>query len=159
MFDPKQDRKILWQTALHSAHGLVWDAERKKLYALGFKELRTYSLKDWETDSPSLVQDSTLELPDEDGHDFRPVPNSPDIVFTTDKSVWLFDREKFAIRPHPELKDRPLIKCVDIHPTTGRVLFNQASEGKWWSDTLQFLNPSMEFKLAGEHLYKARWMK
>jgi len=158
LFDRNHGDKILWDTPMHSAHGLVWDDSRKRLYALGFKELRTYSLKDWESDMPSLTLDSTVPLPDDDGHDFRPVPKSADIVFSTASHVWLFDRDKGSIRSHPEWADRAHVKCIDVHPASGRVLMNQATGGNWWSDTFQLFNPAASVKLEGEILYKGRWL-
>lgn len=158
LFDEKSGDKILWGTPLPSAHGLVWDAGRKRLYALGFKELRTYSLKDWDGESPSLTMETTVEIQDEDGHDLRPVPSSSDLIFTTHQHVWLFDRDKAAIRPHPELGDMAQVKCIDIHPTSGRIFLNQANGKNWWNDTFELRNPAGKFQLEGERLYKGRWM-
>jgi len=158
LFDEKTGDKVLWRTPLPSAHGLVWDGARKHLYALGFKELRIYSLAGWDGESPSLVLESTLQIPDDDGHELRPVPGSADLVFSTDRHVWLFDRDKSAIRPHPQWADLAQVKCIDIHPKTGRVFLNQGQGENWWNDTFQLHNPAGTLKLEGEHLYKGRWM-
>jgi hypothetical protein len=34
----------------------------------------------------------------------------------------------------------------------------QAEGANWWSERLRFLNPTGELIMAGEKLYKARWM-
>ncbi|BCU76803.1 DUF6528 family protein [Luteolibacter sp. LG18] len=158
LFDLKRGDKVLWETSLPSAHGLAWDEGRKKLYALGFTELRTYSLKDWETETPSLVQEKSTPLPDEDGHDLRPVPGSADLVVTTHGHVWLFDRDQGAIRPHPEWKDRAQVKCIDVHPKSGRVFLNQAAGGNWWNDSFELLRPDRKIRMESEKLYKGRWL-
>lgn len=158
LFDANQGDRVLWETPLPSAHGVVWDPHRKHLYALGFKELRTYSLRDWDTPQPALDLKHSLPLPDDDGHDLSPVPGSPDLVLTTDRHVWLFDRDKPAIRPHPEFKDLPSVKCVSIHPASGRILLIQAAGGHWWTDTAEFSNPNGNITLKGETLYKGRWV-
>lgn len=158
VFDAKLGDKILWEGPLPSAHGVVWDEKRQRLWALGFEELRSYSLKDWDTATPSLVLEKSHPLPDKDGHDLRPVPKSPDMVISTHANVWLFDRETSAFRIHGELKDRAIVKCVDPHPETGRLLVVQASEKNWWSDSFEFLNPEGKRTMKGERLYKGRWL-
>lgn len=158
IFDTTQGDRILWETPLSSAHGLVWDPARKRLFALGFKELRSYTLRDWESQKPALELKETHPLPDEDGHDLSPVPGSSDLVLTTNGHVWLFDRDKPAFRPHPEFKDLPGVKCVSIHPETGRTLLIQSTGGHWWTDTADFSHPNGKVTLKGETLYKGRWL-
>ncbi|MFD0892865.1 hypothetical protein KBB96_15695 [Luteolibacter ambystomatis] len=158
LFDLKHGDKVLWDTPLVSAHGLVWDEKRQRLFALGLTELRTYSLKDWDTETPSLVMEKTTPLPDDNGHDLRPVPGSADLVLTTAKHVWLFNRDESVIRPHPEWKDRIQVKCIDIHPGNGRVFMNQADGRNWWNESFELLNPDQKIRMEGEKLYKGRWL-
>lgn len=158
LFDSATGDRVLWETPLPSAHGVVWDAARQRLYALGFKELRSYAPVNWDTATPALELKQTIPLPDDDGHDLSPVPGSADLVFTTDRHVWLFDRDQAAIRPHPEFKDRPGVKCVSVHPVTGRILLIQSGGGHWWCDTAEFLQPPAKVAFAGETLYKGRWL-
>ena len=147
----------LWSTPLPSGHGVVWDEERKSLWALGMSELRRYRLESWESATPSLQLEATHKTPDDNGHDLQPVPDSPDLVVTTGKSVFLFDRDRGEFRPHPSLRDRPHVKSVTIHPATGRTIFVQASDAHWWTDSLQTLDPAGTTPLTGEKIYKARW--
>ncbi len=79
LFDPASatPAKPLWTTPLKSAHGLVWDEPRGVLWALGFDELRRYTLVDWKTATPALELQKTIPLPDEDGHDLRPCRHRP----------------------------------------------------------------------------------
>ncbi len=158
LFDSAKGDRVLWETPLPSAHGVVWDAARKRLYALGFKELRSYAPVNWDTATPTLELKQTIPLPDDDGHDFSPVPGSADLVLTTDRHVWIFDRDKSEIRPHPEFKDRPGVKCVSIHPGSGRTLLIQSSGGNWWSETAELFQPNGIITLKGETLYKGRWL-
>lgn len=157
IFDAKRGDQVLWNDSLPSAHGLVWDEKRKRLFALGFKELRSYSLKNWDGPAPSLAMETTSPLPDDDGHDLRPVPGSDDLVFSTAGHVWLFHRETLAIRPHPDWKDLAEVKSIDIHPATGRAVLIQAAGGNWWSDSLRLISPDRTIRIEGEKLYKARW--
>lgn len=158
LFDARQSEHVIWETPLPSGHGIVWDSTRSMVWALGFKELRGYALKDWQSASPSLEMKSTHTLPDDDGHDLRAVPGSADLVLSTGKHVWLFDRDKGSFRGHPDLKNKEQIKAIDIHPRTGQLIFTQAQKPNWWTDTLTFLHPDAQIHLEGERIYKARWL-
>ena len=136
---------------------MVWDEGRKALWALGLKELRCYELKDWEGEKPSLAMKASYALPDENGHDLQPMPRCNDLVVTTGRHVYLFDRENRRFRLHPELGDRVNVKSVNVHPITGQTAFIQATES-WWSGTVGLLAPTGKIQLPGERLYKARWL-
>ncbi len=151
LFDLKGGAQPVWKTPLHSAHGVVWDAPRAVLWALGFDELRRYALADWDTDHPSLALKATHPLPAEDGHDLRAVPSSNDLIVTTETGVFLFDRERGEFRRHPVLGQKAKLKSSDIHPTTKRTVFGA------WSAKLEFLDPVGALTLKDANPYKTRW--
>ncbi len=153
LFDPagRVPGEPVWRTPLRSAHGLVWDDRRRVLWALGYDELRRYELKDWSTATPSLTRMATHHLPDPDGHDLRPVPGSDDLLVTTDKTVQLFDRGTARFRPHPAAGRLEHVKAVDVHPTTGRVVYST------WGQKVLLLGPEAEVPLRGSTVYKVRW--
>lgn len=157
LFDVARSDKPIWETPLVSAHGVVWDEDRKVLWALGLDELRCYALRDWEAEKPSLVMKASYPLPDEGGHDLQPVPHSNDLLVTTGRHVYLFDRVEHLFRAHPDLGDRASVKSVCVHPITGQTVFIQATES-WWSDRVGLLAPAGTIQLAGKRLYKARWL-
>ena len=158
LFDLSRSEEPIWSTPLVSAHGVVWDADRKSLWALGLNELRRYRLEAWDSKSPSLKQEQAFPLPDEGGHDLQPVPGAADLVVTSHKTVSLFNRDRGEFRPHPELKDRPHVKSVAIHPVSGKTFSIQAGEEQWWSESLQSLTRPTATALPGERLYKVRWL-
>lgn len=158
LFDRHKGTQVLWETKCHSAHGVVWDEKRQRLYALNFSELLVYQLKDWSGENPTLSLETSVPLPDPDGHDLSPAAGGNDLIFSTESHVWFFDRETRKIRPHPVWTDRAAVKSIDVHPQTNRFVMVQAEKGKWWSDTLHFIDPTAERKLPGETLYKARWL-
>ena len=158
LFDLAHSDHPVWETPLPSAHGVVWDEERQRLWALGFQELRCYRLTDWEGEKPSLTLQSSHPVPEEDAHDLQPVPRSRDLTVSTAHHVYLFDREKSEFRLHPDLGEKANVKCVSIHPLSGRIVFLQGRGETWWSNALGFLSPSGEAALPGEYLYKARWL-
>lgn len=157
VFDLSRSDVPVYETPLPSGHGVVWDEARKCLWALGFAELRRYELKDWESDKPSLVMQASHALPDEDGHELQAMPSGADLIVSTHGHVYLFNRDKAAFRPHPELGDKALVKSVNAHPVTGRIVFIQASDKTWWSNSIGLRAPAGEIKSPNERLYKARW--
>lgn len=69
LYDIQKPEQVLFKDSLYSGHGTVWQESNETLYALGFDELRAYSLKDWETSSPSLHLEKVWKTPIERGHD------------------------------------------------------------------------------------------
>ena len=50
VFDLAMPAKLIFTDSLYSAHGVVWNAKRERLYALGYDELREYrSTGQWRT--------------------------------------------------------------------------------------------------------------
>lgn len=157
LFDLAHSDQPICDTPLVSAHGVVWDEGRQLLWALGLKELQSHGLQDWESDKPSLAIKGSYPLPDGEGHDLQPVPGSNDLVVTTGRHVYFFDRDEREFRLHPDLGDRANVKSVIVHPLSGQTAFIQATES-WWSDTVGLLSPAGTMRLPGERLYKARWL-
>jgi hypothetical protein len=82
---------------------------------------------------------------------------SDDLVITTGRNVFLFDRERRTFRPHPDLGNESAVKAVSIHPRTGQIVYVQAEGTNWWAGGFHTIKPSGELRLPGERLYKARW--
>jgi hypothetical protein len=150
IFDLKGSSTPVFKAPLRSAHGVVWDEQRQCLWALGFDELRAYTLAEWESGKPALKLKATHKLPDADGHDLRAVPGKNELVLTTEHSVWLFDRDTAVFKKHPLAGDEAKVKSVDIHPVSGRVVFSR------WSSTIRLLAPDGEITFKDARPYKAR---
>jgi hypothetical protein len=140
-----------------SAHGLIWDEPRARLWALGGDVLRSYSLTEEPSQSPHLKLEFEARLPEGDGHDLSPVPGSSRLFISTAKHCWFFDRNTRQFAPHDLLADRLYVKSCSVHPATGRIAFIQSEGTDWWAERVHFLNPEGELRLPGERLYKARW--
>ncbi len=155
-FDAAVPEKPVAEIALPSAHGLVWDAGRNGLWALGFKELLFLTLP---RDAAPLAYRvaSRHPLPDEDGHDLRPVPGSAELILSTHSHVFRFHRDTREFRKDPDLGDRVEVKGIDIHPVSGRTLVVQASGGNWWATHVEQLHPAARISPAKAKIYKARW--
>ena len=159
LFDVSRPEKELFHTAEVSwAHGVVWDAQRRLLWALSNKVLDGYELTAWNTSAPSLTKTVSYELPDTSGHDLHAVAGTAMLSITTGRHCWLFDRDRRQILPHPELADRAGVKCITVHPVTGQMVWVQSEGGNWWTDKLRFLRGEGTVQLPGERMYKARWL-
>ena len=156
LFDRARPGQELASVPLQGAHGAVWDSETRTVWALGETELHTYALEGWEGATPALVLTRRIALPDAGGHDLRPIPGSRHLVLTTRANVWTLDRDCLLFEAHDRLGGLEGVKCVDVHPGTGRIAFVQA-ETNWWAYRVRFLQPEGEIPLPGERLYKARW--
>lgn len=158
IYDINKPDQQLFHDELYSGHGVVWDAERERLWALGFDELRAYRLEDWDTNEPRLKLMATHKLPSPGGHDLSPLPSSVNLIVTTRENVFLFDRDRGRFTKHEMLGQEPSVKCVSVHPETGQTAWVHGEEGEWWSPRIRFLSPQGVLKLEGERLYKVRWL-
>ena len=158
VFDLKRSNEIVFEVSLHSGHGVVWDEQRHLLWALGYSELRAYSLKDWQTAEPKLRLERKHNLPSASGHDLSMIPEGNQLLLTTNQGVYSFDIEKGTFSPYVPLEGLHRVKSVSIHPVSKRVAFIQAEGEDWWATRVRFLNPAEDLLMEKEHLYKVRWV-
>jgi hypothetical protein len=149
--------KELASDDLRSAHGAVWDDARSVLWALGGDVLRAYTVGP--AGGPARL-DRTFEiaLPSEGGHDLVAIPGSSRLFLSTVRGCFYFDRDRRQLSPHDALADHSNIKSYNIHQRSGRVVYIQGEGRNWWAEHLRFQRPDGTVRLAGEHLYKARWV-
>ena len=159
VFDAKVPGRELFSTELYSAHGALWDGRRNILWALGGRELRAYSLVDWNTEKPSLRMAASYQLPSQGGHEVFEVGDSRMLGITALREAWYFDRDDRKFLPHPELGKLRGVKSVSVHPTTKQVAYTQADAPEWWTSTIRFMHPDRTVKLDGEKIYKVRWVR
>lgn len=157
LFDSRRPAEELFSTELYSGHGVVWDAEREILWALGGRELREYGLREWESTKPSLELLHSHELPTPGGHDLQPAEGDW-LNLSSGERCYRFDRAARRFEPHPDLADLEHVKCISRHPRTGRTVYTQGQGREWWTPTLRFLDPAGSLDLPGERIYKARWI-
>ena len=159
VFDAREPARQIHSTELYSGHGAVWDASRSVLWALGENELRAYRLKDWDTTHPELTLDARYPLPDVGGHELGAVPDSPHLIVSTHAGVWRFHLDAHTFTPDPDLGTMHDVKSAAIDPKTGRLAFTQAETPEWWTSHIRFRHPDGDIHLAGEKMYKVRWIK
>jgi hypothetical protein len=156
LFDLATSDRELSSVDLPWGHGVVWDDQRRLLWALADEDIRVYELRDWDSTLPKLQRVALIPLPERGGHDLS-VVSSTLLAISTGNRCWLFDREARTFRPHPELGDKASVKSINHHPQSGQIAYVQAEGKNWWGERIHFLRPPGMVHVAGEHFYKARW--
>ena len=77
--------------------------------------------------------------PDINGHDMRPVPDSPHLILATAAHPWLFDRDTRQFATHPRLGDAARVKSVHVDPASKRLLWVQGAGTVWWSEVVRLV--------------------
>ncbi len=139
---------------LVGAHGVVWDAKRKTLWALGSAEIVGYEYVGTK-DAPELneIYRAELEGTARNGHDLWPAPGY-DALMTTGVGVNVFDpneRKFYSVSP------MRAVKSLSLSPE-GVTLMQRAVE-EWWSETI-FYGDDKDTAVgtySGARFYKARW--
>jgi len=154
LYNINEPERPVFSDSLYSGHGVVWMEKLNRLFALGFDELRSYSLSDWESDKPSLNLEQTWKLPDESGHDLSYV-NDNTLLVTTHHNVWTFDTEKGNFLPFSMLEGTGDVKSVNYNEKTGGLIYTKAEES-WWTNNIYFRNPDKIVTIPDMKIYKVR---
>ncbi|MEO5998076.1 MAG: DUF6528 family protein [Chitinophagaceae bacterium] len=157
LFNISEAEKEIFRDSLYSGHGVVWDAKRKKLYALGYEELRQYVLQDWSGTSPKLSLEKKWKIPGISGHDLLLSPEGDELFLTETENPWIFSLSTFDFKKLPELAGIKNVKSFGKHPESNQLIYTLPEES-WWTFHVKFLNPSRIFAFPGMHVYKARWV-
>ena len=154
IYERNQPEKVLYSDSLYSGHGVVWNAKRQRLYALGFDELREYSLVDWNTPTPSLKLEKKWTIPGKSGHDLSPVSDDELLISESD-GVYSFDIPGETFAPFEPLKTAKNIKSVNYIKDSRKLVYTQAEES-WWTFNIYSKNPDKTIHIPDIKLYKVR---
>ncbi|WP_322965060.1 DUF6528 family protein [Sphingomonas fuzhouensis] len=149
----------LLSVPLPSGHGAVWDARRKRLFALSHDLIQAFSF-DPHGGKPRLTETARWTLPGRhDGHDLSATPEGGYVV-TTDDGVWRFDPEEGRFTPIAALNPKLRVKAVSV--AQGGMAWVQA-EDSWWANGFTIAdrdtgNPH-RIETPGMKLYKVRWIR
>lgn len=153
---PKQVKEKYY--SLKSAHGVVWDSQKKLLWALGYDSLVAYEYN-FNKYAPELKKVYTAKVPTIklSGHDLYPVPNSDILMITGNNSVWLFDTNNKTFAS-VETNVNNHLKSISQLSSNGAILV-QKPRKHYWSDAACIYNK--DFTPIGElkdaRFYKLRW--
>jgi hypothetical protein len=141
-------------TKLEDAHGVTWDHERQRLWAVGGVDLVRYRYNG-DRQNPALTEDARFKLPNRGGgHDLFPVPGTRRL-FVTGGWIWTFDTETEKFADFPSRLQHG-VKSISQREPGGPTLLMVATES-WWSDTLRFVNEDRKKQFPQARFYKARW--
>jgi hypothetical protein len=154
IYDIRQPEKVLFKDALHSGHGAVWMSKRNRFYALGFNELREYSLKNWNTSSPKLKLEKTWEIPVKGGHDLFCVSKN-ELLISGHEGVCSFNIEQEQFTPFKPLQSVRNVKSVNYIAETNQLCYTKAEES-WWTHNIYLENPNKTLTIPEMKIYKVR---
>ncbi|VXC90459.1 DUF6528 family protein [Sphingomonas sp. 8AM] len=143
---------------LPSGHGAVWDARRRRLFALSHDLIQSFAV-DVRGPTPRLTESGRWTLPGRrDGHDLSPTPDGGYVV-TTDDGVWTFDPASGRFTTLAALNLKLRVKAVSV---SARAMAWVQAEESWWAHgfTLAARDGSAPRRIEtpGLKLYKVRWI-
>lgn len=156
LYDIDAPEKCIFRDTLYSGHGTVWMPKQKRLFALGGHELRSYSLKNWDSEQPELYLEKSWNLPSSGGHDLSFMSDN-ELVVTETKNVWVFNIKEESFTPFQPMNE-PHVKSVNYNPKTRNLVYTKA-EISWWTHNIYMQNPSKVFTIPDINLYKVRVCK
>jgi len=154
IYDRNQPERVLFMDSLYSGHGAVWNDKRQRLYALGYDDLREYSLVNWDTSSPSLKLEKKWTIPGISGHDLSPVSDD-ELLISEHDGVHSFDISSETFTPFEPLKNVKDVKSVNYNRKTQKLVYTKAEES-WWTFNIYLKNPDKIIHIPDVKLYKVR---
>lgn len=154
LYDADKPAEVLFRDSLYSGHGVVWMEKSQRLYALGFDELRAYTLEQWETDAPVLKLEKTWKLPIDNGHDLVRLSDY-ELGFSGYEDVYKFDLANETFTLFQPMQGKKDIKSFNYDAETGYLVYTQA-EIDWWTHHIYIEHPMKVLTLENINLYKVR---
>jgi hypothetical protein len=120
----------------------LWNEKHQKLYAIGNNDLRTYSLKDWDTASPSLVLEKTVDTYGKAWglHDLSYV--NDDTILISGNKAGFYDVVNDKFVPLGRFQSSNGIKAVNYNSETGDCWYVDATKPEgdfaWSSKTIHY---------------------
>ena len=140
-----------WSIPLPAAHGVVWDAQRDVLWALGGTELLKLRVRSGAAPEGEVLR--RWELPAPGGHDLFPL-DERNLAITMSQSAARFDAVDESFNPLTELPDGANVKSISRNASTGGILYTRGEPIT--TDKLCFVGGE-DLILPEDDLYKARW--
>lgn len=140
IYDSKINNKVLFSTPLRNGHGVVWNEANQTLYAAGEYVLNSYKLKDWDTASPQLTLEKSVDIKNYAPwvHELSLV-NANTLLIASSKAA-LYNIEKGTFVPLEHFAAMTQIKSVNYNITTGDCWYvdstNPEGDFTWSSKTV-----------------------
>lgn len=158
LFDKGSVDHRLASAPLKLAHGVLWDARRRRLIALGDERLAIFKIIKTDDQGVRLKETKSFSLPEAGGHNLSWGLGRESLFISTASCVWLFDLSTDEFSHDPNLSQSPYIKSVSVNAAGDVILWVQADQEKWWSDAVHLTAAQRTYTLpVGMEIYKARW--
>ncbi|MBO9155008.1 DUF6528 family protein [Chitinophaga sp. GCM10012297] len=151
LFDIARPEKVLYTDSLYSAHGVVWDAKRKSLFALGYSVLREYKI----ASKDALKLANEWKIPGIGGHELQPAPDGEHLFVTEHGGSWVFNIKDRKFSKREGMPDAENVKSLG-QIKAGQYIYTIPEES-WWTFHVKFSAPERIFSFPDMHVYKARW--
>ena len=142
IFDIDKNNTVLFSTELTNGHGVVWNEANQRLYAIGGTSLKVYTLTDWDTTSPKLTLEKTINTSSyvTGLHDMTLVDSNTLLVAGNRAAFYDISKNTFTSMPHFASSNG--IKSVNYNPQTGHCWYTDASDSDreltWSSNDIRF---------------------
>lgn len=142
IFDANTSRKVLFSTPLVSAHGVVWNPDTERLYAIGGTTLNVYKLLDWNTASPKLGLEETINTGShvKGLHDMTLVDGNTLLLAGNKAAFYNIAQRTFNNIVH--FNGSTSLKAVNYNPETGECWYTDATgsdrELTWSSNDIRY---------------------
>ena len=156
LYNLNKPREILWECDAYSAHGVIWDEQRKTLWALSLNHVHAFAL---DTAAERCELKATYDLPSESGHDLAWYDQN-NLFVSTEHGVYLFNLDDHSFTPHPEIGHLTHVKGISRHPETGETIYCYPDPGDqvFTSATIHSIAGAREIITAPHPVYKPRWV-
>lgn len=156
IFNPENNLVPVWTDSLYSAHGVVWHAKTKILYALGYDVLRAYTVE-FKSNEIALQKVNEWRIPGKSGHDLTMTPDQKSLYITEHTNAWRFD---IGTSKFEKISDFPVKKNIkSISRNKKNQIIYTEPEESWWTFSVKFLHPEKKLLFPDIKVYKARWFK
>lgn len=149
---------------LYGGHGLVWDAQAKRLWGLGYTELAVYEYN-FDKANPKLTKVDSISVkgtPAAGGHDLYPIPGTRAFLLTgVGVAVFDIETKKFTtiwnnMRNKSVTMSQPP-KSLSLTESGAFIILTPSNE--WYTSTIRYFNKQLTpvGTKDGARFYKARW--
>lgn len=142
IFDADRSNKVLFTTPLGSAHGVVWNPTTERLYAIGGTSLNVYKLVDWDTASPKLGLEETINTSGHVTglHDMTMIDGNTLLVAGRKAAFYNISQRTFNNLMH--FNGSTGLKALNYNPETGECWYTDATdttrELTWSSNDIRY---------------------
>lgn len=127
IFEINKPNQVLSYVDLDSAHGVVWNENTQRLYAVGGSVLNIYTLTDWDSSTPKLTLERSIDTSKyvTGLHDLTMV-NATTLLLAGRKAA-LYESTNGTFTALPHFSESKGLKSVNYNPISGDCWYTDAT--------------------------------